>query len=377
MRSIPVRWATKGRVTKRRVLAVVAVAVFAMTPGLNSGAGTENESAFSRRNPIVIAVQKTRDGIVTIKVPRAGANTVSTRDLVGTGVIVDERGYVVTNRHVIGSASRTSGGTLKVQLADGANLSAEVVAAETALDMAILKLHTKKKLAFLPLAPVSDLMVGETVIAVGHPFGYTNTVSKGIISALNRAITMPTGDVLAGLIQTDASINPGNSGGPLLNINGELIGINVALREGAQGIAFAINAGTVKKFLSKHLNAHRLAGVNHSLNLKEKVVAETGDRQRVLVAEYSPRACAKLQPGDEVRAVADRAIVNAFDVERALWDKKPGQSVNLKIVRNGQELTLQLTLLPGDGAGQLASADGGSSSLPSSIASSVPVGNRP
>ena len=107
----------------------------------------------------------------------------------------------------------------------------------------------------LPLAPVDDLMVGETVIAIGHPFGYTHTVSTGIISALGREITMPTGDVLTGLIQTNASINPGNSGGPLLNINGEFIGINVALREGAQNIAFAINAGTVKSFLQQHLSA--------------------------------------------------------------------------------------------------------------------------
>ena len=96
-------------------------------------------------------------------------------------------------------------------------------------------------------------MVGETVIAIGHPFGYTNTVSTGIISALGREITMPEGEVLGNLIQTNASINPGNSGGPLLNINGELIGINVALREGAQGIAFALNADTVQQVLSKHL----------------------------------------------------------------------------------------------------------------------------
>jgi len=303
---------------------------------------------------------------VSIRVPRAG-----TRDMVGTGVIVDERGFVVTNRHVVGRAK-----SMKVQLWDGTSLEAELVAGETALDLAILKLTSSKKLPALHLGPVSDLMIGESVIAIGHPFGYTNTVSTGIISALDRAITMPTGDALTGLIQTDASINPGNSGGPLLNINGELIGINVALREGAQGIAFAINADTVKNVLSKHLNAQRLAGVSHGLNVHEKVVGETGERQRVVVAECSAKACDKLLAGDEVKTIGDRSIVNAFDVERALWDKKPGQTVALRIVRQGQELTVQLTLLPGQGAGQVTAIQG-SNSRPTGAASGVPVGNRP
>lgn len=356
MRSNPVRWA----------MAVSAIALFVSTVLVSSGAGNEKQGTFSRRNPVVIAVQKTRNSIVSIRVPRAG-----TRDMVGTGVIVDERGFVVTNRHVIGNAR-----SMKVQLCDGTSLEAEVHVHETALDLAILKLQSSKKLPALPLGPVSDLMIGESVIAIGHPFGYNNTVSTGIISALGREITMPTGDVLTGLIQTDASINPGNSGGPLLNINGELIGINVALREGAQGIAFAINADTVKKFLNKHLNAQRFAGVNHGLNFQEKVVAETGERQQVLVAAYSTKACDKLQAGDEVKAVADRAIVNAFDVERALWDRKPGDTVNLRIVRKGQELTLQLTLLPGQGAGQLA-VNQDSNSRPTGTASTgVPAGNR-
>lgn len=360
MRSTPVRWA----------LAALAIVLLSISTGAAAEKAEQTEKAekhgaFSRRNPVVIAVQKTRGSIVSIRVPRAG-----TRDMVGTGVIVDERGFVVTNRHVVGKAR-----SMKVQLSDGACLEAEVLAAEAALDLAILKLSSANKLPALHLGPVSDLMIGESVIAIGHPFGYTNTVSTGIISALGREITMPSGDTLTGLIQTDASINPGNSGGPLLNINGELIGINVALREGAQGIAFAINAETVKKFLSKHLNAQRLAGVHHGLNVQEKVVAETGERQRVVVTECSAKACAKLQPGDEVRAIAQRSIANAFDVERALWDKKPGQTVDLRIVRKGQELTVQLTLLPGNGAGQVAAIQG-SGSRPAGNAPGVPAGNR-
>jgi serine protease Do len=321
-------------------------------------------AAYPRTTPVVEAVKKARPSIVTIKIPRAGG-----RDAVGTGVIIDERGYVVTNRHVVGGAT-----SVNLTLADGTALSAEVIASETAKDLAILHIETKRKLTCLKPAPVSDLMVGETVIAIGHPYGYVNTVSTGIISALGRDITMPTGDVLTGLIQTDASINPGNSGGPLLNINGELIGINVALRDGAQGIAFAINAGTVKAMLQRHLSAHKMAGVSHGLSVKEKVLAETGPRQRVVVASCVREACPSLKQGDEILAIADRAVSNGFDVERALWHTKPGQKVSLKVVRAGKEMTMQLTLLPGSESGEIAQAQEGTRK--GADRDSVPAGNH-
>jgi serine protease Do len=189
-----------------------------------SGAGTEARAQYSRRTPIVEAVQKTRDSVVTVKVFKSGRS----KETVGTGVIVDERGFIITNRHVIHQGQRVT-----IRLADGLDVSARVLAADPRCDLAILRIRTSRALQALLLAPASDVMVGETVIAVGHPFGYRNTVSTGIISAVDREIEMPTGDILSGLLQTDANINPGNSGGPLLNINGELIGINAALREGA------------------------------------------------------------------------------------------------------------------------------------------------
>jgi len=321
-----------------------AAALFAVMFVVGSGAGSEKAAPYSRRNPIVEAVQKTKPSIVTVKVPRPGGG----KDLIGTGVIVDERGYVITNRHVVGANRQ-----VKVCLHDGSEPSADVVVAETSQDLAILRINTSKKLIPALFGPVSDLMVGETVIAVGHPYGYFNTVSTGIISALGREITMPTGDVLHGLIQTNAAINPGNSGGPLLNINGEVIGINVALREGAQNIAFAINAGTVQKMLQRHLSAARIAGVSHGLSCQEKVIAETGPRQKVVVASYAPENVSALAPGDEILTVGDRPVWNSFDIERALWDKKPGEKVELRVIHNGNEITVTLTLT-GNGAGQIA-----------------------
>jgi serine protease Do len=306
-------------------------------------AAAQEPEPFSRRSPVVEAVQKTKASIVCIRVPRPGGG----KDMIGSGVIIDERGIIVTNRHVVGNNKSVS-----VRLHDASVLTADVLAGDPACDLAVLRLQSDKKLAALALGPVKDLMVGETVIAIGHPYGYTNTVSTGIIAALDREITMPTQDTITGLIQITAAINPGNSGGPLLNVNGELIGINVALREGAQNIAFAINAGEVKAFLNKHLSAHKVSGIAHGLACQEKIIAETGDRQRVLVA--GAPATTKLKNGDEIRSISSLSIVNAFDVERALWGRKPGDQVAMKVVRQGQELTVTLTLSAAPGAGQVA-----------------------
>jgi len=148
------------------------------------------------------------------------------------------------------------------------------------------------------------------VIAVGHPYGYRNTVSSGIVSALRGEITMPNGTVLGNLIQTSASINPGNSGGPLLNINGELIGLNVALRDGAQGIAFALNADTVQEALSRHLSSLRMAGVRSVFTCHETLLRDPGSRQHVVIDSVAVPADKLLQPGDVVLQLAGRSVVN-------------------------------------------------------------------
>jgi serine protease Do len=308
---------------------------------LVSGAGTQATAQYSRRTPIVEAVEKTRASIVTVKVDKGGSYG-KNRQTVGTGVIVDERGYIVTNKHVVQDGSEAV-----VKLYDGTELRGDVLAEEPRFDLAILRVRAGKKLPALLLAPASDVMVGETVIAVGHPYGYRNTVSTGIISAVDREITMPSDEVLTGLLQTDASINPGNSGGPLLNINGELIGINVALRDGARGIAFAINADTVKQYLSRHLSALRVAGIRHGLACKECVLPEGKVRQRVVVSRVgrgTPAADAGLRRGDQILAVGHRHVSNRFDVERALWDRRPGDKIELQVVRAGKTLKLDLTL---------------------------------
>jgi serine protease Do len=300
----------------------------------------------SRENPVVMAVKKASGAIVHLKVEKRGAY--SKREVTGTGVIVDSRGYVLTNRHVVAGNEG-----IKAVLSDGTETTADVVDEDAAHDVAVVKLPGGRTYPELRFGPASDLMVGEEVIAIGHPYGYRNTVSTGIISALDREVPMPEGETLTHLIQTTASINPGNSGGPLLNINGELIGINVAVRQEAQNIAFALNADMVQQALSRLLSAGKMAHVSHGLTCHEVVKDEDGDdRVQVVVdeaASKSPAAAAGLGKGDVLVQVAGVKVTNRFDVERALWDSKAGDKVEVTMLRDGRATTASLTLAKGDG----------------------------
>jgi serine protease Do len=291
---------------------------------------------YSRRDAITEAVAKTRDSVVAVS--RQGGK----KEDGGCGVVIDGRGFIVTNRHVIGT-----GKAVVVRLADGTKVPADVLASDVATDLAVLRIHTKEPLKALPLAPASDLILAERVFAIGHPFDYSYTVTRGIISALHREIELPNGKVLTGVIQTDASINRGNSGGPLVNINGELIGINFAIRSDAHGIAFAINADTVKDMLSRHLSAEKIAGVSHGFEVQERVLGEIGKRQQVVVTglrQDLPAAEAGLRIGDELVAIGRLSVRNRFDVERALWHTQPGEKISVRVARGNKQLTLTMTL---------------------------------
>lgn len=290
-----------------------------------------------RANATVKANRKAQPSVVAIKVPGASA---ATKGMVGSGIIIDERGYIVTNRHVIAGCKQIS-----VVFVDKSETPATVLVADPNTDLAVLKVDVDRKLPALALAPVSDLEVGEDVIAIGHPYGYDYTLSKGIVSALNRRIDLPNGVALTGLIQTTAPINPGNSGGPLLNINGEFIGINTALRDGAQNIAFAVTTDTLKRVLAEKLSALKVAGVSHGIYAKEAVIAQTGDRQQLIVAGVADQGLAAgIKQGDQIRMVGTVQVKNSFDLERAFWDARPGQQVAVAIVRDGQEMQVTLTL---------------------------------
>jgi serine protease Do len=292
----------------------------------------------ARRTAMVTAIAKTRPSIVTIKTP----NPKGGKELVGAGVIIDPRGYIVTNRHV--TAGKKS---VKVRLHDGAEVVGTIIVADTDYDVAVIRIKTETKLAPLRITPADDLMVGETIFAIGNPFGYEGTVSRGIISALNRQLLMPNDFVMTGLIQHDAPINPGNSGGPLVNLNAEVIGINVAMRDNAQNIAFAINGATIDGVLSRLLSARKIAGITHGLTCECK--GGDAERPRVVVhavAEESPAAEAGARPGDVLLKVAGQAIANRLDLERAFWDREAGERVPVRILRQTEEKTLSVVVEP-------------------------------
>jgi serine protease Do len=302
------------------------------------GAETEKRpTSNSRRETWVVkVVRQTKDSIVTLKVQKK----TSRKDTVGTGFIVDERGYIVTNRHVVAGAVE-----IKVALSDGTSFTGEVDFEDASHDLAVVRIQTERKLKALPLGPATDVMVGEDVIAIGHPFGYVNSVSKGIVAALEREVEMPGGVVLKGLLQTTASINPGNSGGPLLNADGEVIGINVALRSDAQNIAFALSADTVQQVLSRRLSASTKIGVYHGLDVRETVESEGESRSRVLVhdvASNTPASEAGVKEGDQIVKLGELRVVNRFDVERALWDVHSGDTVSVTVLRSGREVKVPL-----------------------------------
>ncbi len=187
-----------------------------------------------RETPIVKAVKRARGAVVNIRgektvaippgqtaAPDAGRRV----NGMGTGVVIDSRGYIVTNYHVVDGVRE-----ILVTLADGHRQTAKLVARDLETDLAVIKIDARTPLTEMPLGTSSDLMTGETVIAVGNAYGYEHTVTRGIVSALHRSVQVSDAQFYDDLIQTDASINPGNSGGPLLNIDGEMIGINVAVR---------------------------------------------------------------------------------------------------------------------------------------------------
>ena len=249
----------------------------------------------------------------------------------GTGVIIDQRGLILTNHHVV---DKVQG--IEVHLADSSVYPARVLQFDPQMDLAILKVDAGSPLPAIVIGTSADLMVGESVITIGNAFGYENTVSIGIISALKRNVTLSDDQVYRNLIQTDACINPGNSGGPLVNIDGELIGINVAVRAGAQGIGFALPIDDVKKSATELMSTRRLVETWHGLVASELV---GGPSRAVVLADVqsgSPAEEAGFKPGDHIIQVNDLDVTNPIDIERGLLDVAPGQPAQVRIKRLGR-----------------------------------------
>lgn len=267
------------------------------------------------------------------------------RSTLGSGVILDgKRGLIITNAHVIANA-----GKIKVTLQDEREFEAEIVGADPDFDLAVLRIQSEAVLPEVQMGSSDDLMIGETVIAIGNPFGFSHTVTTGVISALDRSIR--TDDrVFHEFIQIDASINPGNSGGPLLNINGELIGINTAIYAKAQGIGFAIPISKTRKIITD-LIAHGeviepwigiiVQNIDGGLARYLNVPAKSGVLIKS-VEDDSPAAKAGVREGDIILALDNRKIVSEDDFQSTMRNYSVGDKLSLKLRRNTETLTLSV-----------------------------------
>ena len=316
----------------------------------------------TRRTAVVEAVDRAKQSVVNISSEKNSASNnrwpfkpeESQRPKVsgmGTGVIVDPRGFILTNHHVV---DKVQG--IEVHLADGTNLPARVITSDREMDLAVLKVEAGRSLVPVTIGSSADLMVGETVITIGNAFGYENTVSQGIVSCIKRNVTLADEQVYHNLIQTDACINPGNSGGPLINIDGELVGINVATRAGAQGIGFALPIDDVKRVASDMMSTRKLALKWHGLVATE---AWQGDDRRVILTEVqptSPAEAAGFRAGDQVVKVGDLPVINALDIERGLLDSQPGQPTKVVVRRDGREQNFAIDIRPVGRAGAAPAA---------------------
>jgi serine protease Do len=272
--------------------------------------------------------------------PRAS----QTVENLGSGVIISKDGHVLTNEHVVARATR-----IRIVLADGREFEAEVVGADPSNDLAVLRAQTDEALPWVAPGSSSDVMVGEPVIAIGNPFGLSNTVTTGVISAVNRSIRANE-HTFHGFLQTDASINPGNSGGPLLNAEGALIGINSAIYNGAEGIGFAIPIDVAKRVVTELIEHGEVLPVTLGIAfqdldpaLREVMELPNGVRGALVnrVHPDGPADRAGVRRGDILAKLDGRRLDSARQLFEMLETVTPKQKLRLELWREGESIQIE------------------------------------
>ncbi|OJT20839.1 peptidase S1 [Archangium sp. Cb G35] len=335
--------------------------MLAVLLAFTSGTSAHADAA-RRRNEVVEVVQKVSPAVVFIgteseeESPFRGRRSMmeeffgapqqrQQKQGLGSGVIVDPSGIIITNEHVIGGAS-----AIHVVLADGRELEAEVIGSDATNDLAVLKVNSKQPLPAAKLGTTSDLMIGETVIAIGSPLGLSKTVTSGVVSATGRTLKAD-GKSYDDFIQTDAAINPGNSGGPLLNVDGDVIGINTAIIASAQGIGFAIPADKVRRIVDEltRFGKVRPSWVGIEVQqLSPRLARQLGwDRTYgVLVSDVEPGSPAEqagVRRGDVLAEMGGSRISDAEDYVSRARGYPARAAFPLVLFREGGQRTLQVT----------------------------------
>ncbi|MEV6650042.1 trypsin-like peptidase domain-containing protein [Streptomyces sp. NPDC051219] len=281
----------------------------------------------------------------------------------GTGFVYDKQGHILTNNHVVASAA--DGGKLSVTFSNGKKYDAQVIGRAEGYDVAVLKLKNASGLTPLPLGNSERVAVGDSTIAIGAPFGLSNTVTTGIISAKNRPVA--SGDGSGGknsymsALQTDASINPGNSGGPLLDARGAVIGINSAIQSagsgglgatqsGSIGLGFAIPINQAKNVAEQLIKTGKpvypVIGVSVDMQAEGDgaKISEQGSGSTTAVTPNGPAAKAGLKPGDVITKLDDTVVDSGPTLISEIWTHKPGDKVKLTYERGGKTTTVDVTL---------------------------------
>lgn len=328
------------------LLAICAAAAATPTPDIRRDATVE---AVQRVMPAVVniateTVLQVRDPLEQLFRdffdPYYRRRPPNTQHSLGSGVIIDEEGYILTNFHVVNRASR-----VWVKLYDGREFECDKISETSLSDLALLKIRSKETNLFpaVKFAADDDLLLGETVLALGNPFGLGGSVSRGILSSKSRRPPIENEQLdIMDWLQTDAAINPGNSGGPLVNLRGELIGINVAIYREGQGIGFAVPVKRITAALSEIYSPEQL----DSLWFGARVRPGTSPLQVTSVQIESPAGKAGLQAGDRILQVNGKMPRSFMDFIRLLGGAKDKQDVNLAIERGETKKKISLRLVP-------------------------------
>ncbi len=321
-------------------------------------ASTCAASQASRRTPVVEAFEKNKEAVVSISskhVERVqddifwgfedfpfhfGRPRLQVVPSLGSGFIIDKRGYIVTNAHVIRRAVE-----ITIDMADGSAYQAKIIAADKSVDLALLKIDADKEFLTVEMGFSDDLMIGETVLAVGNPFGYQQTLTDGILSAIHRDVQLSEGVYMPNFLQISAPINPGNSGGPLININGQVIGINTAIRKAAQGIGFAIPIDQLRTNLSRMIDIETIRRVDLGLEISD-IRNENGIAGVRIdaVREGSAAGKARFETGDRITAINSEKIHSSIEFYLNMLECDVGKDVTFTVKNNDRIRNVKLTL---------------------------------
>jgi putative serine protease PepD len=303
---------------------------------------SDSQPAASTSGLSVSAIYKhTYRGVVEVKVNSQTSNPfggTGSQSAEGSGFVYDTSGHVITNQHVVDGAT-----SVRVTFWNGATYSARVVGTDPSTDLAVLDVNAPSSVLYpLTLGDSSKVQVGDDVVAIGAPFGLAETVTAGIVSALHRQITSPNNFSIDDSIQTDAAINHGNSGGPLINAQGDVIGVNAQIESdsgGSDGVGFAIPSNTVKSIASQLISngkaQHAYLGVE---------LGSSGSARVVSVRANTPAARAGIRAGDIITALGGTKVSSADELRAAINARRPGERVSVTFRRNGKTHTVSLTL---------------------------------